>query len=497
MCGIIGVAGDDGDAMQEGTAWAAREVYRGLLTLQHRGQDAAGILSYDFNESRFYQKKDMGLVSQVFQKHSLNSLQGSMAIGHTRYATVGMAEDLQPLITGFPFGVAMVHNGNLLNYHSVAAQMKKYFKSQLLTGNDLELILRLWCYYLLEQSKMSNLEFSFDKAFTAMEKVVKKVEGAYALTGIVANAGLIAFRDPQGIRPLVLGKKKLKNDRFIYCVCSETVAMNFLGFSYERSIKPGEFLFIDQQGKIYSRIMERKRKKATCMFEWVYFSGAESKVEERFVYTTRLKLGERLALKAKQALEKGEINPHVVAPVPDTSRTASIALAEKLNLPYREVFIKNRYCQRSFILADQSKREKTVELKLSPVCSEIKGKNIMLVDDSIVRGTTARKIVELLKDYGANEVSLAITCPPIRYPCYYGIDFPTANELIASGRSEREVSKWVKAKKIIYLDSVDLREAIGKDELCMACINNQYPTSVKEGGYFAHYRRKNEEIRAQ
>ena len=486
MCGVIGVIGSQ-DTMEEGPFVAAREIYQGLLTLQHRGQDAAGILTYDLKDHRFSQKKDLGLVSQVFDERDLDFLPGTMGVGHTRYATVGAKEDLQPIMTGLPFGVGMVHNGNLVNYHSLAKKMTDRFNIQLLTRNDLELILQMWCYYLLQEENSTG--FDFRKGLSAMKKVVTQVEGGYAIIGMVANKGLIAFRDPQGIRPLMIGRKKI-NGKDAYCVCSETVAMNFLGYRYWRSVLPGEFLFIDTDGNIQSDMVKTASKKASCMFEWVYFSGAEGVLEERSVYTTRLRLGERLAIKARAAISKKQINPHVVAPVPDTSRTASIALAENLNLPYREVFIKNRYSHRSFILDTQEKRKRTVELKLSPVFSEIEGKNIMLVDDSIVRGTTAQRIVSLLKEYGAKEVTLAITCPPIRYPCYYGIDFPSPGELIASGRTVDQITKIVGANQVIYLDEEDLKEAIGLDSLCMACLNHHYPTSIEEGASFSKLRKR-------
>ena len=410
-----------------------------------------------------------------------------MGVGHTRYATVGSKEDLQPMMTGLPFGVGMVHNGNLVNYHSLAKKMAKKFNIQLLTGNDLELILQMWCCYLLQEDGPSG--FDFKKGLAAMKKVAAEVEGGYAIIGMVAKEGLIAFRDPKGIRPLVIGRKKV-GEKYSYCICSETVAMNFLGHKYWRSVLPGEFVFIDKEGQIQSDIVKTEKKKAHCMFEWVYFSGAEGVLEERSVYTTRLQLGKRLALKAKEAIKRNEIDPWVVAPVPDTSRTASIALAENLNLPYREVFIKNRYSHRSFILDTQEKRKRTVEFKLSPVCSEIEGKNIMLVDDSIVRGTTSQRIVSLLKEYGAKEVTLAITCPPIRYPCYYGIDFPSPGELIAADRNIDQITKRVGAKKVIYLDEEDLKKAIGIDSLCMACLNNDYPTSVEEGTFFSQLRKR-------
>ena len=486
MCGVIGVI------QPQTNMNAAYQAYQGLLTLQHRGQDAAGILSYDFKEQRFFQKKDRGLVSQVFQENISSTLPGSMAIGHNRYATVGHEDDLQPLMTGFPLGVAMAHNGNLVNYHSMANKIREELKLHLLTGNDLELILQLWCYHLLNDHSSPSC-FDFERGYEAIAKVAQEVEGGYALVGMVAGEGLVAFRDPQGIRPLVIGRKRLEDGSDSYCICSETVAINFLGYEYLRSVQPGEFIFIHREKGFQSKIVRTEKSNAHCMFEWVYFSGAESKLDDRYVYTGRLKLGHQLAIKARRLMERGEISPDIVAPIPDTSRTAAISLAEMLNLPYREVLIKNRYCQRSFILNSKEKREKTVKLKLSPVCSEIEGKNIMLVDDSIVRGTTSQKIVSLLKGYGAKEISLAITCPPIRYPCYYGIDFPTRDELIASRKDETEIEASIGAKKVIYLDEKDLREAIGIKDICMACIDNRYPTPVKDGFIFSSLRQQDRE----
>lgn len=488
MCGVIGLIGPYHE--DKVPFWAAYEAYRGLLTLQHRGQDAAGVLSYDKDRRKFFGKKNLGLVSQALDQQDLEGCTGNMAIAHTRYATIGSdgVSDLQPMVTGFPFGVGMVHNGNILNYHSLANQMGEEFDFQLLTNNDLELMLHLWCQKILENRESSNSPLEFSHVKQAANAIFEKANGAYALVGMMGNLGLFALRDPNGIRPLVLGKRSgSKGDE--YCVASETLALNFLGFELVRDVKPGEVLLLTPKGEVCSEVVAAPTRKAHCMFEWVYFAGAESTMEERSVYSTRLNLGKVLAKRVKESWDAGEIAPDFVCPVPDTSRTASISLAENLGLPYREGLIKNRYIQRSFILNTQDKREKAVALKLSPVVSEIKGKNILLVDDSVVRGTTSQKIIELLKKNGAGEITLAITCPPLRYGCFYGIDFPKESELIAGGRDLEAIADWVGANKVIYLNEEDLSDAIGTRDLCMACVNNKYPTDVSEGKTFAENRR--------
>ena len=426
MCGVVGIIGPS--VFEENPSWAAFDAYRGLLTLQHRGQDAAGILSYNRNFQKFHQEKDLGLIASVFNEQSLMKLKGNMAIGHTRYATAGGdgKEDLQPLVTGFPFGVGMVHNGNVVNYHSMTRELQNKHHLKMLTNNDLELFLHLWCQKLSETNGEESFKFEPEKALKACEDIFDRLEGGYAVVGIMADEGLFGMRDPHGIRPLVLGRKKFaEGGKFLYCLCSETISLNFLGYEFVRDIEPGEFIFIRENGEIFSSIAEstKNKEKAPCMFEWIYFSGAESQFENVNVYNARLNLGKVLAKKARLLIQNGVISPDVVCPVPDTSRTASISLAENLGLPYRESLIKNRYIQRSFILNTQEKREKAVELKLSPVRSEIEGKKILLVDDSIVRGTTSKKIIDLLKRHGASDITLAITCPPLRYACYYGIDF--------------------------------------------------------------------------
>ena len=491
MCGVIGLIGPSATGHVNEIA---ESIYRGLLTLQHRGQDAAGIITYSCASERFYQKKELGLVGQIFNEEDIAKLPGNMGIGHTRYATVGSdeREDIQPLVTGFPYGIAMAHNGNLVNYHSLARKFQKENNLRLLTNNDLEIFLQSWIQEILKSGLGNGSHrFKFSQAVSAAKKILDLATGAFALVGMVADEGIFALRDPHGIRPLCLGKKETEEGTF-YCLSSETVAFNFLSFEYVRDIEPGELIFIDKNSKIQSIVLKKKDHYSPCMFEWVYFSGAESSFENKSVYRSRLNLGNALAKRARKLIENNIIHPDIVMPVPDTSRTSAISLAESLGLPYREGLIKYRYSHRSFILNSQKKREKAVELKLSPVKSEIEGKNIFLVDDSVVRGTTSKQIVKLLKKYGAKTITLGITCPPLRYPCFYGIDFPDSSELIANNKNVDEIAEWIGVNHVLYLEQEDLKEALEINDLCMACINNKYPTSIEDAGEFKKRRREKE-----
>ena len=490
MCGVLGVIGSERE--ERSASWAAEECSRGLMVLQHRGQDAAGILSYD-KSAGLRREKGPGLVAQVFDQGKLSNLGGNVALGHTRYATVGgdSERDIQPMMTGFPFGMGMVHNGNLVNYHALVKKLKKNWGIHLLTGSDLEVLLYLWCWNVQEGRDGNFWNIDFEDIIRGAQGIFDSAVGGYALCGVVAGVGLIGMRDPAGIRPMVLGRRKLvSGNGYDYCLSSESKALDFLDYDFVRDLSPGEVILIDENGSVHSKVLSNLPKSRPCMFEWVYFAGAESQMAGRNVYTTRLRLGKFLAIKAKKLIEEGEILPDIVCPVPDTARTASIALAEELNLPYREGLIKNRYVQRSFILSSQRAREKAVEYKLSPIRSEVEGKNILLVDDSLVRGTTAKKIIKLLKEYGAKDITLALTCPPLRYPCYYGIDFPSCTELLAANRTEEDIAAWLEVNQVIYMDNEHLQEAIGLEGLCMACLDNNYPTSVEEGPVFAHQRHK-------
>ena len=480
MCGVIGVIG----TKNSGYRTAVQESYSGLLKLQHRGQDAAGLMFVDeINSVRLH--KQMGLISEVLSSADIQSAQSAMCIGHTRYATTGSndSSNLQPMVLRQPVTVGMAHNGNLVNYHELARHWLKEHGS-LSSTNDVELLLKLWCS--AYGTEALDESFSFDNAVRSTKKVLETVDGAYAVVGLIPKYGLIAFRDPKGIRPLVIGKKE-DEAGVRYCVTSETTALQIIGFEFVRDVKPAELIWIDIQGNIKSAICT-SASRSSCMFEWVYFAGADSIIENKSVYTSRLSLGKRLATKVQKMMHSSGWRPDIVCPVPDTSRPSTIALAEELKVPYREVFIKNRYVQRSFILNTQEARERAVQAKLSPIVSEIKGRNILLVDDSIVRGTTSKNIVRMLRKHGAKSVAFGITCPPLRHPCFYGIDFPSSKELVASGKTIDQIADWIGVDHLVYLDEFDLMDAID-NKICMGCINGCYPTERKGYQEFSKHRR--------
>lgn len=482
MCGVMGVIGSQS---------ASQDVYAGLLALQHRGQDAAGILSFNSPEKRFHLVRGAGLVSQTFDRSAMDSLTGEAAIGHTRYSTVGLTEDrdIQPAIMAQPFGIGMAHNGNLSNYKALADRIRESQNRYLQTGNDLEVLQCLLAEGLSSSTAREKIpgRFVFDDLRRAVEFVFDVARGGYAVVGIIADKGMYAFRDPNGIRPLVLGRRDGDGS---YAIASETSALNITGHRLVRHMEPGEIVFIEKNGTFHSA-QTKVTRRAPCMFEWVYFASAESDVEGRSVYGVRLQLGRALAkIIAKKIGDGmdgiigtgGSAGIDIVVPVPDTSRTASIALAETLKVPYRDVLIKNRYVFRSFILNTQAERERALKIKLAPVASEIAGKSVLLVDDSIVRGTTARRLVSLVRAAGAKKVYMASTCPPVRHPCFYGIDFPDPKGLVAHGRDESQVAAEIGVDGLFYLDMKGLRESIGMPSLCAACIDGDYPVPVPQTG---------------
>jgi len=460
MCGIIGIISDR-DVLPE--------LYLGLIGLQHRGQDSAGILSYNGN---LKMKKDQGLVEQVFSEQDLKNLSANIAIGHTRYPTIGsdFKTDAQPFYFSFPHRIGMVHNGNTTNYF----ELKREFdlkKKCLNSTCDVEAILNVFA-----EALMLKVDLSTEDIFSAVSKVFSKVKGAYSVVTLIGGKGLLAFRDSHAIKPLVLLKKKGREGAAkTYAFSSESIALTQCGFEIERNLKPGEAVLIDNSLKIHSRIFSHE-KPAHCMFEWVYFARPESKLEKKDVYEARKELGRELASLWKLT----GIEADSVVPVPDTARSAATIIAEELRLPCREGLIKNRYVGRTFIMGSQAKRENSVALKLTPLTSEIKGKRIILVDDSIVRGTTSKKIIRLLKNSGAEKVYFLSTCPPIKYPCFYGIDMPLKSELIASNKSIEEVRKFIEVDYLLYNTIEGLRRAIGTKELCCACLNGDYPVKVSE-----------------
>lgn len=500
MCGVVGLIG---------TPDSAREAFLGLTTLQHRGQDAAGILSYDTDG--FHQVKNLGLVESVFTRDNMMPLTGNMALGHARYSTIGRGDlsDVQPFLLSYPYGIGMVHNGNIVNCQSLKEDLRRDSRRHLLTHSDSEVILNLFAEG-LARSTSSGAELTFDHICDSVKTIFERVNGSYSIITMVADHGMVAFRDPYGIRPLVWGKRKLKRaaDETLkgalpsgeaHMIASESVTLNFLGYEVVRNLEPGEVLYIDQQGQAHTRVIDR-RPARHCMFEWVYFASPESEIDGVPVYGARIGLGKHLAGQIQKQMKERGLEADLVVPVPETSRIAAIALAEELGIPYREVLIKNRYIKRTFILDSQEKRQKAVNLKLSPVRSEIQGRRVLLVDDSIVRGTTSKKIIELVRQAGASQVYFVSTCPPIQNPCYYGIDFPDQKELIAAGRDNREIERYLEADAVIYQDAAGLKQAIneaantpggkrGEIHPCMACLDGKYPTDVSAGTRFAEERR--------
>jgi amidophosphoribosyltransferase len=503
MCGVIGVYG---------APEASKEVYYGMLTLQHRGQDAAGILTYQFAAEKFQLAKNPGTLAVALKEEDIAPLRGEMAIGHTRYSTVGSGDksDIQPFLATFPYGIGMVHNGNVLNGHQLRQDLQEKEHRYCVSQNDLEVLLNIVSGKLAQNITENQTSLSFEHLAEAVQAVYEKAIGGYSVVGMVGKNGLFAFRDQHGIRPLVLGMRSLSADELAanelagvnvgsksYILASESKTLDFLGYQLVRDIAPGELIYISQGGVTEFAVIHRKvgkeilplPKKTPCMFEWVYFAGTESVMDERSVYDVRLNLGKGLGHKIQMMIDEGIIAPDVVAPVPDTSRTSALALSEAIGVPYREVLIKNRYIQRSFILNDDKQRKKAVSLKFGTVGNQIKGKNLLLVDDSIVRGTTAKKLIELLRNAGAKNVYFVSACPPIVNPCFYGIDFPDAKELIAESQSTEEMQKYLGADKVIFLDKQDLYDAIDLPGICAACVDGKYPTNIEAGLSFAENRK--------
>lgn len=490
MCGIVGITG---------TQAASQEAFLSLTALQHRGQDAAGILSFD--SAGFHCVKNSGLVETVFNRENMSYLTGNIAIGHSRYSTAGRGEitDVQPFLLSYPFGIGMVHNGNIVNSTELTEELKTKYRRRLLTQSDTEIILNVFAEG-LSKSSQNSTQSQFEHLCEAVQSLYQKAVGSFSIVSLIADYGLIGFRDPNGIRPLVWGRKipheqsgdkdnapadtpSSDTTQNKYIFASESVVLSFLGYDLMGDIAPGEIVFVDFKGNVQRKVLNL-RGHNHCMFEWVYFASPESVIDEIPVYAARIQLGKNLASTFQARMAQEKLEPDVVVPVPETSRIAAIALAEELKLPFRELLIKNRYIKRTFILDSQEKRQSAVNLKLSPVRSEIQGKKIILVDDSIVRGTTSKKIIELMRQAGAAKIYFVSTCPPIRHPCFYGIDFPIQSELIASNRNLSEIERELGADAVIYQEINGLSKALAllnpsKDfKPCMACLDGNYPTDT-------------------
>lgn len=463
MCGILGILLADEDRHVN------QMLADGLTVLQHRGQDAAGIVTSD--HGRLHLRKDNGLVKDVFRDHHMIELRGSSGLGHVRYPTAGSSScaEAQPLYTNFPHGICMVHNGNLTNAEGLAIHCRTDLGRHINTDSDSEVLLNIFADSLIkmERGDIGNGDM-VKNIFAAVEVVMKSCEGGYAGIYLINGIGLVGFRDPHGIRPIVMGTRKspTKQDLTDYVFASESVAIDTLGFDLVRDLKPSEAVVIMMDGTVHSRrcLPPDKSVHAPCIFEYVYFARPDSIMDGISVYESRLKMGEKLACRILNRYPEHDID--VVIPIPDTSRTSAVQVAYFLGRPYREGFIKNRYIARTFIMPGQETRKKSVRLKLNTIKSEFAGRNVLLVDDSIVRGTTATEIIQMARDAGAKKVYLTSAAPPIRYPNIYGIDIPTRKELVAYEREEDEVAKVIGCDWVVYQDLNDLEDAVREAGKC-------------------------------
>ena len=466
MCGILGVVA---------TTPVNQLLYDGLQVLQHRGQDAAGIATGD--GGRFHMHKGSGLVRDVFRTRNMRNLLGNWGIGHCRYPTAGSADnaaEAQPFYVNSPFGLMLAHNGNLTNAEQLKQDMFLQDLRHMNTNSDSEVLLNVLAHEL--QAASTRYQVDAETIFKAVAGVHRRVKGAYAVVAMIAGYGLLAFRDPWGIRPLVIGKNETA-DGVEYLVASESVAIDTLGFRMLRDVEPGEAVLIDMRGNFVSRQCAERTVHAPCMFEFVYLARPDSVMDGISVYETRAKMGDYLADKVRLTMPHLAID--AVIPIPDSSRHSAMELAARLNLPYREGFVKNRYIGRTFIMPGQASRRKSVRQKLNAIAQEFRGKNVLLVDDSIVRGTTSREIIMMAREAGARKVYFASASPPVRHANVYGIDMPTRTELIAAFRSDDEIRREIGADALVYQDLDALKAAVRAVNPAIA----QFETSCFDGNY--------------
>ncbi|MEL0612949.1 amidophosphoribosyltransferase [Marinomonas arenicola] len=465
MCGIVGVVG---------TSMVNQAIFDALTLLQHRGQDAAGMVTS--HNGRLCLRKDNGPVSEVFRTRHMKKLHGNIGIGHARYPTAGTSSsaEAQPFYVNSPYGISLAHNGNLTNTEKLKQEVFESDLRHVNTTSDSEVLLNVLAHELHLEGKLTPTP---EDIFNALERVYKRIEGGYAVVALITGYGILAFRDPDGIRPLIYGSKQTDNG-IEYMVASESVALDAGGFTIERDIQPGEAIFFDVNHKVHVRQCTPKKVARPCLFEYVYFARPDTVIDSISVYKARMNMGDRLAEKIQREWKDHDID--VVIPIPDTSRTAALQIAQTLNIPFREGLVKNRYIGRTFIMPGQAVRKKSVRQKLNPVPFEFKDKTVLLVDDSIVRGTTSKEIIEMARDAGAKKVYIASAAPEVRYPNVYGIDMPAVTELIAHDRNVDEICELIGADKLIFQDLGDLIEA---------CIDEkhsdvrEFDTSVFDGKY--------------
>ena len=465
MCGIVGISAESN---------VAAEIYDSLLMLQHRGQDAAGITVCN-SDDKLSTRKSKGYVRDVFVQRHMDKLIGNYGIGHVRYPTAGGAgkEFSQPYYVNSPYGISLAHNGNLTNAKQLANELFHAEMRHLITDSDSEVLLNIFAH---ELAKQREIYPSAEHIFKAVSKTHVRCDGAYAVLALIAGHGMVAFRDSNGIRPLSIGIRKGKT-RDEYVISSEDALFSSHGFKKLRDVDPGEAVFIDKHGELFSQQCADEPKKRPCIFEYVYFSRPDSKIDEISVYKARMRMGTKLAAQIKNAKPNHDID--VVIPIPDSSVTAAYQLAVDLGVPYREGFVKNRYIGRTFIMPYQEERKKSVRRKLNILDLEFNGKNVLLVDDSIVRGTTSKKIIEMAREAGAKKVYFASAAPAIKYQNLYGIDMPATSELIASNKSDEDVASEINADWLIYQKLEDLIDSVqeGNPEI------KEFETSIFTGEY--------------
>jgi amidophosphoribosyltransferase len=466
MCGIVGIVGKSP---------VNQSIYDALTVLQHRGQDAAGIVTW--GEEGLKTRKSNGLVRDVFRTRHMLRLSGNVGMGHIRYPTAGTSKssEAQPFYVNSPYGICLAHNGNLTNHDELSDLLTSHDRRHLNTGSDSEVLLNVFAHELQKRTESNPTP---DQVFDAIDAVHDRCSGGYAVVAMIIGHGIVAFRDPNGIRPIILGERETSNG-MEYMVASESVALNSLGFSRVRDLSPGEAVFIHNDGVLHSRGYSGETSYNPCIFEFVYFARPDSIIDNLSVYKARLRMGEQLAGQIVREWPDHDID--VVIPIPDTSRTAAVQVAYHLGAKYREGFIKNRYIGRTFIMPGQAERAESVRRKLNAIDLEFRNKNVLLVDDSIVRGTTSRQIIKMAREAGARKVYFASAAPPVRHPNVYGIDMPSASELIANGRTVQQVEELIGADRLIYQDLNGLIRSVRHDnsditEFDTSCFSGEYVT---------------------
>ncbi|MFQ6615286.1 MAG: amidophosphoribosyltransferase [Fidelibacterota bacterium] len=469
MCGVVGIISHRP---------VAAELYESLIHLQHRGQDAAGIMTYD---TRFHSKKGVGLVRDIFDEANMLRLQGTVGVGHTRYPTSGgfSMEEAQPFWTGVPYGIAMAHNGNIVNHGDLVVKLAQEHQRYVNSTSDTEAVMHLFAHALDDSASSDDGGDFFEHVCRATKTVFNETSGSYSTVAMIIGKGMVVFRDPHGIRPLARGERENPDGTIDFIFASETTMFYALGFKIRGHVAPGQVVFISEDGSYHSRILAEAQF-TPCVFEYVYFARPDTMMNDVSVYRARLRMGQNLARKWKERFPG--VLPDIVIPAPSTANTAALSFANELGVRYSEGLYKNPFIGRTFIMPGQEERKRSVRYKLVPQETEIKDKTVLIVDDSIVRGNTSKEIVKMVREFGATEIYFASTCPPIRNPCFYGVDMPTRSELIAHRMSEDEIQAHIGADKLLYQTLEDLQEAVtrkGKHDIdrpCMACLDGWYVT---------------------